>query len=607
MAYPDSILQQLNRPARYTGGEWNRIVKDWETTRIKVALAYPDTYEIGMSNLALPILYDILNRQPDVQAERVFAPWIDMEAAMREANIPILSLESFQPLSSFDILGFSLGYELTYTNVLNMLDLAGIPIMACEREEAHPLVIAGGSCALNPEPMSDFIDLFVIGEAEEVILKLIEAFRKWKGEGGRREELLNHLAAIPGIYVPGLYQVGYHPDGTISGIEPTSASVNPAIQRCIVAELPPAATRPVVPFIEAVHDRGAIEIQRGCTRGCRFCQAGIIYRPRRQRSPEEVSEAVGQLVTNCGYSEVSLVSLSTSDYPGINRLVSTLVKQYRSHPLTISLPSLRIDSFSVGLMNALHSARKPRLTFAPEAGSERLRQAINKAVSEEDILDTIATALEKGWTNFKLYFMVGLPTETVEDVEEIGQLVNKIRRLKKIGKPRVKLSVATFVPKAHTPFQWTAQNSEEELHIKYDILKRDLQGMRVPLSWEDPRTNLLETVLSRGDRRLGGVIRRAWQLGGTFDAWSDRFNYEKWLQAFDEAGLDPAFYAYRHRPLEELFPWSHIDVGTSPAFLKQEYERTFEGRKTPDCSRGKCNSCGLESRQPVCQRKRVEK
>ncbi len=606
MAYPDSILHNVSSPARYTGGEWNSIVKEWETTEVKVALAYPDIYEIGMSNLALPVLYELLNKQSGVLAERVYAPWVDMEAAMREANIPLLSLESKKPIAKFDILGFSLGYELTYTNVLNMLDLSGMPTLAQERNESHPVVIAGGSCALNPEPMADFIDLFVIGEGEEAILRLIETFQRWKREGGKREDLLCQLATISGIYVPSLYYVDYHHDDSVASIMPKTPTVKPSIRRCIVAELPPGVTRPVVPYLEVVHDRGAVEIQRGCSRGCRFCQAGMIYRPRRQRSLEEVAATVGQLVTNCGYSEVSLVSLSTSDYPDIDKLVNTLVRRYRDYPLTLSLPSLRIDSFSVKLMDSLRFAKKPGLTLAPEAGSERLRQVINKTIADEQILDTVNTALGKGWTNFKFYFMAGLPTESIEDIEGIVHLVNQIRRLKKGCQPRIKLSISTFVPKAHTPFQWVAQNSQEELQLKYEILKRDLRSMRTPLSWGDPKAGLLETVLSRGDRRMGRVIHRAWQLGCTFDAWSERFNYEKWLQAFDENGIAPDFYAYRNRPLDELLPWSHIDIGVSPAFLKQEYKRTFEGINTPDCSQGKCNACGLEKWQSFCQRKYKE-
>ncbi|MBI4303877.1 MAG: TIGR03960 family B12-binding radical SAM protein [Chloroflexi bacterium] len=597
----DSILYRVSKPARYTGGEWNSIIKDWGKTPIRIVLAYPDLYEIGMSNMALPILYELLNNQPDVLAERVFAPWVDMAAALREANIPLFSLESKHPLKDFDVIGFSLGYELTYTNVLNMLSLAQIPVRAEERDDSHPLVMAGGSGALNPEVMADFFDLFVVGDAEDVLLELLSTLRDWKQTKAGKQEFLHQVAAIPGIYVPSLYQVEYHPDGQVKSITPTVLEASPRIQRRIVSKLPPPVTKPVVPYIEVVHDRAAVEIQRGCTHGCRFCQAGAIYRPLRERPQQEVLQAAGDLIANCGYDELSLVSLSTSDYPKIDELVARLCNH---HPdLAISLPSLYINTFSIELMDSLPTQKKTGLTFAPEAGSERLRRSINKNISEEELLKTAASAFERGWTGIKLYFMVGLPGETMEDVQGIIDLVEKVRSLGKRAKgrtPQIRVNVSTFVPKPHTPFQWVAQESEEGLNPKHELLK---QGLRrgVKLSWHDPKTSLLEAALSRGDRRLSKVIQRAWELGCVFDSWEEQFNYEKWARAFQEAGLDPAFYARRQRSLEEVFPWSHIDVGVSTAFLKREYQRSLESNVTRDCRYDACNACGLERVQPACQ------
>ena len=423
MPYPDNLLSQVTKPARYTGGEWNSAVKDWAATPIRIALSYPDVYEIGMSNIALPVLYDLLNRQPDILAERVFAPWVDMATAMSAAVIPLLSLESQHPLKDFDIIGFSLGYELTYTNVLNMLHLAQVPVLATERNDAHPVIIAGGSGALNPEPMADFIDLFVVGDGEEVLLELLDCFRDRKERG--KNELLRRAAAIPSIYVPSLYRVTYDADGLFRSITPTAPEASPRIPRRMVTSLPPSITCPVVPFIEVVHDRGAIEIQRGCSRGCRFCQAGFTYRPVRERPKEEVVRAAGELVANCGYDEVSLVSLSTCDYTGIDQLVTELAHHYPN--LALSLPSLRIDNSSVKLMGSLPARSRTGLTFAPEAGSDRLRQTINKNVPEDILLETVTTAFAQGWHALKLYFMVGLPTETFDDVEGIVQLVEKVR------------------------------------------------------------------------------------------------------------------------------------------------------------------------------------
>ncbi|MFC1897064.1 TIGR03960 family B12-binding radical SAM protein [Chloroflexota bacterium] len=602
----NNILHQVTKPARYTGGEWNSVVKDWDKTFIRIALSYPDIYEIGMSNMALPILYELLNSQSDVLAERVYAPWVDMEAAMRKAGIPLFSLESKRPLKDFDIIGFSLGYELTYTNVLNMLHLAQIPVLASERNDSHPIVIAGGSCALNPEPMVDFIDFFVIGDGEEVLPKLLDSFRDWKRGGPRapKKELLYQMATIPGIYVPSLYQEEYQADGSFKSITPTVAQARPTIQRRIVTKLPPSVTKPVVPYIEVVHDRGAIEIQRGCSRGCRFCQAGIIYRPVRERSQSEVVQAVGELITNCGYNEVSLVSLSTSDYAGIDGLVAKLSNRYQN--LSLSLPSLRIDSFSVRLMEALPSRRKTGLTFAPEAGSERLRLNINKNITEDKLLETASAAFDRGWINLKLYFMLGLPTETIDDVEAIIQLIDNVHSAgrKTQGKrPQLRVSLSTFVPKPHTPFQWVAQESEQQLSSKHELLNLRLRRKGIRPSWSDTKASLLEAALSRGDRRLGKVIYRAWQLGSTFDAWNERFKYENWLLAFEETSLEPSFYAQRERGLDEPLPWTHISAGPTTAFLKREYQRAIEGIETPDCRYQACNACGLEQWQSDCQQK----
>jgi radical SAM family uncharacterized protein len=600
----DDILYEISRPARYIGGEWNSRGKDWWKTKLHIALAFPDVYEIGMSNMALPILYKIINDQTNALAERVFAPWVDMEAMLRRNNLPLLSLETRRPLKDFDVIGFSLGYELTYTNVLNMLDLAKIPLFSNQRDDSYPLIIAGGSCALNPEPMADFIDLFVIGEAEEIIVKLLELFLSFKGN---KKKLLETAAGLlPGIYIPALYEVSYQQDGTVATIEPKIPEARLPIERQIVATLPQPVTDPVVPHIRAVHDRGAVEIQRGCSRGCRFCQAGIIYRPVRELPQKDVTDAVGGLVSNCGYSEISLVSLSTGDYHDISGLIGQLSGICSRDNLTLSLPSLRIDSSSINLIESLPHRRKTTLTFAPEAGTERLRQAMNKNISEEDMFAAFASAFEKGWFNLKLYFMVGLPTETLEDVKGIIDLVSRTSQLgrKVLSRvPGMRVSIATFVPKAHTPCQWVAQNKEEELNTKHELLKQGLRRIGVHFSWQDTKTSQLEAALSRGDRRLGKVIYRSWELGNRFDAWHEFFNFNNWSKAFMENGIDPAFYANRERTLDEILPWQHIDIGVTRDFLLKEYKGIGSASDTGDCRYGSCNACGVQRWHTDCRKK----
>ena len=595
----DTLLARVSKPARYTGGEWNSIVKDWDSAPIRFALAYPDVYDIGMSNTGLAILYDLLNHEPDVVAERVYTPWPDMEAEMRRDGVPLWGLETRRSLQDFDVIGFSLSYEMTYTNVLNMLDLAGIPVLASERRDGDPVILAGGSGALEPEPLASFVDAFALGEGEEIILDVADCLRHWKVQGGgSRGELLRRLAGIEGIYVPSLYDVTYNHDHTVRSITPIDPAAPPRVRRRVSQFLPPVVTRPIVPFLQTVHDRAAIEIQRGCTQGCRFCQAGMIYRPVRERSKEEVVEAARELLANTGYDELSLMSLSTTDHTQIAEMVEMLMAEFGERGLRISLPSTRVDSFSVRVAEAVASGKKHTITFAPEAGSQRLRDVINKLVTEEDLLSACENAFKNGWTSIKLYFMVGQPTETNQDVQGIVDVAAKVKAIGKsyVGnRARVRVSTSNFIPKPHTPFQWCAQATAEELEERQQILRIGCRRHGVEFTWNDPKESMLEAILSRGDRRLGAAIYRAWQLGAHFDAWSEYHDWRIWEQSLAECGLEADWYAYRERDLWETLPWDHVDTGVTAAYLRREWQNALTLTKTLDCHREPCNVCGMQN------------
>ena len=592
----EKILFQVEKPGRYVGGEHNQVRKPWDSVETHVALVFPDIYDLGQPNLGLAILYDILNQQPEVLAERAFAPWVDMEAQLRENAVPLFSLESKTPLNRFDILGFTLPYELIYTNVLNILDLAGIPLLASERGAEHPLVIAGGQACYNPEPMTNFIDAFAIGEGEELILDITRAYQDWKRYGGAREELLKALARIPGVYVPSFYEVAYHEDGTISHVFPWMQGCAIPVRKRIVAKLPPAITRFLVPNVETVHDRISVEIMRGCTRGCRFCHAGMVNRPVREREPEEILQAMQAGLDATGYEQVGLLSLSSSDHTRILELIRGVYEKFKDTRVQVNLPSLRIASFSVDLMDELKDLRPGGgFTLAPEAATERMRAIINKPLDEEIILETTRTIFEHGWLSLKLYFMIGLPQETMEDVQAILDLARKIKGIGKSMKGnrvRIHLGIATFIPKPHTPFQWYSIEDAQSLQAKIDLLKDGTRKSDIKMTYNPPDSTLLESWLSRGDRRLGPVILQAWKNGAKLDAWTERFNLPAWLSAFETCGVDPDFYTRRQRGLDEILPWDHISTGVSKRFLLTDLRLSLAGKTREDC-RNTCYNCGI--------------
>lgn len=596
------ILKKVEKPARYLGNEINAVHKDTSNPElVRYAHCFPDLYEVGMSHLGSHILYDVINKEEGVFCERVYAPQVDMEEKMRENNIPLFGLESRESIRHFDIVAFTLQYELCYTNILNMLDLAGIPLLKEDRKEGDPFVFVGGSCAYNSEPMTDFIDAALLGEGEEMNIEVINEYKAWKKSGEPREKFLERIAKIEGVYVPSFYDVEYNEDQTVKSVTPNRECANPHPRKRIIRDMNKVEypERFIVPYIDTVHDRIVLEIFRGCTRGCRFCQAGMIYRPIREKNFDRLKEILEKLIKTTGYDEISLVSLSTSDYSQLAELTDYLVEEYASKNVGISLPSLRLDNFSMEIANKIQKVRKSGLTFAPEAGSQRLRDVINKGITEEDLTRASRQAFEMGWNNIKLYFMIGLPTENYDDLDGISDLAYEVVDIYKDvhngkfkGKFNVTVSTSTFVPKPFTPFQWNPQDMKSSVIEKQRHLVRKLKNRNITYNYHDSDTSLMEAVFARGDRRLGKVLLRAHELGAKFDGWDEHFDLEIWKQAMGECGLDISFYAHRTRELDEVFPWDHIDVGVSKKFLIREAEKALKGEITPDCRKG-CNGCGI--------------
>lgn len=604
LALSDEILLSIEKPARYTGGEVNSVMKDKNQVDIRFAMCFPDVYEIGMSHLGLQILYDMFNRREDTWCERVFSPWTDLDAVMRERQIPLFALESQEPVKNFDFLGITLQFEMCYTNILQVLDLSGIPLSAGERTMDDPFVIGGGPCAVNPEPLAEFFDLFYIGDGETVYYQLLDAYREWKQSGLGRKAFLEMAAEIEGIYVPSFYEVTYREDGTLASFEPVNPHAKSRIRRQVVGDMSTASypLKPVVPFIKVTQDRAVLEIQRGCIRGCRFCQAGMIYRPSRPRNLSMLKETARAILKNTGHEEITLSSLSSSDYLELKELVEFLMEEFQSQGVNISLPSLRIDAFSLNVMKRVQDVKKSSLTFAPEAGTQRMRDVINKGLTEEAILEGAAQAFAGGWQKVKLYFMLGLPGETKEDMEGIAVLADKVARKyyeipkeNRQGKCQITSSTSFFVPKPFTPFQWatmyTAEEYVKKAQVVQEAMRNQLNRKSLRYHWHTAELTVLEGTFARGDRKMGAVLLEAYRLGCMYDSWDENFSYETWMKAFENTGISPEFYNLRPRQEDELFPWDFIDCGVSRKFLRKEWEKAMQGEVTPNC-REQCSGCG---------------